>query len=251
MHTLTGARVARLDPARYSDQTPPPMGELHRIVAAHTRTEAGERCSSCGFVYDKTHPLCPEAAKALRVLAGRSPRQHRTGASPLSAYSDTDLLRLAGQHRPARGGHRCARCGLSYTGGCAECPTLRAVRGELEARGFVPMTGRPGRGLCAGKGRLWEIEGNGPTEWKRAIDTCYGCPLFAACHRAMNTAMQRGEPPASLIMGGIAFDSNGNVIPTTQLDAYSQRRAGKGISNRPPREVTGQGPDGRIGVRAA
>ncbi|WP_206025675.1 hypothetical protein [Rhodococcus sp. 14C212] len=113
------------------------------------------------------------------------------------------------------------------------------------------MTGRPGRGLCAGKGRLWEIEGNGPTEWKRAIDTCYGCPLFAACHRAMNRAVQRGEPPASLIMGGIAFDSNGNAIPTAQLDAYSQRRAGKGISNRPPRDATAQLPDGRIGARAA
>ncbi|WP_238586217.1 hypothetical protein [Rhodococcus rhodochrous] len=225
--------------------------ELHRIVAVHTRAASGERCSSCGFVYDKTHPLCPVAAKALRALAGRSPRQHKTGTSPLSAFSDTDLLRLAGQHRPARGGHRCARCGLSYTGGCAECPTLRAVRIELEARGFVPMTGRPGRGLCAGKGRSWEIEGNGPTEWKRAIDTCYGCPLFVACHRAMNAAVQRGEPPASLIMGGIAFDSNGNAIPTDQLDVYSQRRAGKGISNRPPRGATGQVPEGHDAVRAA
>ena len=189
---------------------------LRRLVARHS--SIGGRCDGCGFSVSELVPLCPEAAAALRELTHREGRGSSAVVWP--QFSTDDLLRVAASHHPDRVG-RCARCGFVFSSECDVCPTVRAVRVELEVRGVVPVRGaEPGKGLCAGKSPSWEMDGRTVVEWRRAISSCEACPLLAQCRIDAAASAERGDGPQRMIMAGNAYDSHGNIVDGARLGLY-------------------------------
>ncbi len=189
---------------------------FRRVAAQHVSIDG--RCDACGFTVSERTPLCPDAAVALRELSRRDGgRAHRV---QLFHYATIDLLRIAGVHHEDRVG-RCARCGFVFTAECDVCPTLRAVRRELEVRGVVPVVGaEQGQGLCSGKARSWEMDGRSATEWRRAITTCEACPLLAQCRADTNSAIECGAGPRRMILAANAYDNHGKAVDRDRLELY-------------------------------
>jgi len=195
--------------------------DLVRITAQHVSTEG--RCEECDVIVTASKPLCPRAVAALRELA------RRDGTADTSSrtihFSVAALLRLASAHRPTAEG-RCFRCGFVYTTKCQDCPQLRRIRRELEARGMIPLTApEPGVGTCAGKSATWELTGQNLASWQRAIDSCHECPILTQCRDALRDRIAGGEPPQDQIVAGAVFDYYGNHVPADRLRAYAVLRA--------------------------
>lgn len=195
--------------------------DLVRITAHHVSAEG--RCEECGAIVTAAKPLCPRAAAALRELARRDGTADTT--SKTIRFSVATLLRSASAHRPTPEG-RCFRCGFVYTPECQDCPPLRRIRRELEARGIIPLTTpEPGVGTCAGKSASWELTGQNLTSWQRAIDSCHECPILTQCGTTLRDRIAGGEPPQDQIVAGAAFDYYGNHVPADRLRAYAVLRA--------------------------
>ncbi|MDI9915388.1 hypothetical protein [Rhodococcus sp. IEGM 1379] len=197
----------------------PPLSTLafRRIAAQHVSVDG--RCDACGFRVSERAPLCPDAAIALHELSRRDGKWARR--VQLFDRDTIDLLRIAGAHHQDRVG-RCARCGFVFTTDCELCPTLRAVRRELEVRGVVPIVGAErGKGLCAGKARSWEMDGRTAAQWRRAITSCEACPLLAQCRSDADSAIKHGDGPRRMVLAGNAYDNHGNVIDRDRLELYA------------------------------
>lgn len=223
MHRLVGARVKRRrdDDSASESLASATTVNLVRITAQHASTEG--RCEECGATVTAAKPLCPRAAAALRELARREgAADTSTRAAHLSVAA---LLRSAGAHRPTSEG-RCFRCGFVYTTECKDCPPLRRIRRELEARGMIPLTSsEPGVGTCAGKSASWELTGQNLASWQRAIDSCQKCPILSQCRATLRDRISDGEPPQDQIVAGAAFDYYGNHVPADRLRGYAILRA--------------------------
>ncbi|WP_157124647.1 hypothetical protein [Nocardia pseudovaccinii] len=137
------------------------------------------------------------------------------------------LYRIAREHRPIPSGTRCARCGLAYGSGLRECPTLRDIKRELACRGDIDTPPREtGRALCAGSSR-WQVDTHSDRrDWNRAVGLCRKCPLLITCRRAAERAIADRAAPKSLIMGGLLFDSRGNIVPEDDFADFDRRRNG-------------------------
>lgn len=213
MPTVNGARSSRL----VSNQNQADPG---RVLAAHNTVDG--RCVACGHVATKSEPRCETAVEALRMLAARGPRPE---GRPLSAYSDAELLRMADEHT---GDHRCRRCGFVYSSSVRSCPSYRRIRAFLEARGLAPVLpgAYPDRGLCAGKGAGWTVDGAaGVAGWRTAIATCRLCPLLAQCETALSAQLEKGNRPYEQIVAGTLFAMNGEIRGWHELDVYAAERA--------------------------
>lgn len=189
---------------------------FRRVAAQHVSVDG--RCDACGFRVSERAPLCPDAAVALRELSRRD--GSRTPRSLLFNHATIDLLRIAGAHHPDRVG-RCARCGFVFTAECDLCPTLRAVRRELEVRGVVPIVStEKGKGLCAGKAKSWEMDDRSAKEWRSAITSCEACPLLTQCRAETDSAVARGDGPRRMIAAGNAYDNLGALVDQDRLELY-------------------------------
>ncbi|MEU6562561.1 hypothetical protein [Nocardia nova] len=197
--------------------------EALQILVEHVHDRSEKSCVACGYICSPERPNCPTVARALRWLAEHPQRLQQS----LTKAPYDVLYRLVREHRPNSAGTRCTRCGLAYGNGRRECPTLRNVYRELAGRGDLRDRQRQqGRAICAGSNQ-WQVDTHSDrTDWKRAIDLCRQCPMLATCRNNADKEINAGTPPRSLIMGGLLFDSRGNVIPEKDFALFDRRRNG-------------------------
>ncbi|MBQ7804418.1 MAG: hypothetical protein IJ372_07245 [Rhodococcus sp.] len=129
---------------------------------------------------------------------------------------------------------RCARCGFVYSTQMRRCPALRNIDAQLESRGSAPVTqSRPDRGLCAGKGRGWTVNGNQSAPWKRAMAACSVCPLLTPCTADLENRLAAGKTVREQIQAARLFTADGREVLPEKVEEFAVSRGRTKRSKKP------------------